>query len=72
MAMASQKAHWYNKISPSDSDLSREEINGIFPPLSSMLNIETATLHKILYVGCVKRRHFSPRVNQKDPLQYRM
>jgi hypothetical protein len=28
-----------------------------------MLNIETATLHKILYVGCVKRRHFSPRVN---------
>ncbi len=60
--MALQKAHWYNKIVPSDSDLSREEINGIFPPLPSLLNTETAILQKVLRVCrlCQKKRQFLP------------
>jgi hypothetical protein len=48
-ALALQKAHWYNVLMPSDSDLSREEINRIFPPLSSLLNnIEVMVMNQVL------------------------
>jgi hypothetical protein len=53
----SQNPHWYKLIVTTYSDLSREEINGIFPPLSSLLNIKTAIMHKVLEVSglCQKR-----------------
>ena len=47
-AMASQKAHWYNVIAPLDSDPSRHEINLVFPPLSSLLNIDIIIMNKVL------------------------
>jgi hypothetical protein len=46
--MASQKASWYNVIAPLDSDPSRHEINQIFPPLSSLLNIEVIIMNKVM------------------------
>jgi hypothetical protein len=57
IAMVLQKAHWYNMIAPSYSDLSREEINEIFPPLSSSLSIEIAIMQKVYKVCrlCQKR-----------------
>ena len=47
-AMAPQKAHWYNLMAPSISDPSRNDINRIFPQLSSLLNIEIFTMDKVL------------------------
>jgi hypothetical protein len=55
-AVASQKAHWYNVIAPSDSDASREEINQIFPPLSSLLNIDFIIIDQVLEASGLCRK----------------
>ena len=60
MAMAAMKAHWYNLMAPTISDPSQNDINRIFPPLSSLLNIE-------IRIGSFnKMRHLA-----KMPLSYR-
>jgi hypothetical protein len=55
--MASQKAHWYNGIAPLDSDPLRHEIYQVFPPLSSLLNIDVPIMNKVLEASgwCQKR-----------------
>jgi hypothetical protein len=47
-AVAPQKAHWYNLMSTSEFDTSSDEINRIFPPISSFLNIEVTIMNKVL------------------------
>jgi hypothetical protein len=49
-AMAPQKAHWYNVLPPTNVDPSRDNISRIFPPLSSLLNIEVMIMQKVLEV----------------------
>jgi hypothetical protein len=63
--MAPRKTHWYNVIKPSVSDPSIDEIIGIFPPLSSLLNIEVMIVHHVLEVCglcCRKGVIFMPEV----------
>jgi hypothetical protein len=55
-AMTSQKAHWYNMIAPSYSDATREELNRIFPPLSSLLNIEVTIMNQVLEASGLCRK----------------
>jgi hypothetical protein len=55
-AVAPQKAHWYNLMSPSEFDTSRDEINRIFPPISSFLNIEVTIMNKVLEACGLCRR----------------
>jgi len=56
LAVAPQKAHWYNLMTPSTSDASRADINTAFPPLSSLLNLDKSTLEKVLEVCSLSRR----------------
>jgi hypothetical protein len=55
-AMAPQKAHWYNVLPPTNVDPSRDNISRIFPPLSSLLNIEVMIMQKVLEVCGLCRR----------------
>jgi hypothetical protein len=48
IAVAPQKAHWYNLMTPSTSDASRADINAVFPPLSLLLNLDKTTMEKVL------------------------
>jgi len=56
LAMSSQKAHWYNIIAPSKSDPLSNEINRIFPPISSLLNIEATIMNRVLEKSSLCRR----------------
>jgi hypothetical protein len=47
LAMAPQKAHWYS-LTPSILDPLKAEINAVFPPLSSLLNLDMITMAKVL------------------------
>ena len=55
MAMAPQKAHWYN-LTPSILDPPRAEINMVFPPLSSLLTLDMGTMEKVLEVCSLSQR----------------
>jgi hypothetical protein len=46
LVMSLQKAHRYNIIGPSKSDPLSNDINRIFPPISSLLNIEATGSRK--------------------------
>jgi hypothetical protein len=56
IAVAPQKAHWYNLMTPSTSDASRADINAVFPPLSSLLNLDRTTMEKVLEACSFSRR----------------
>jgi hypothetical protein len=55
MAMAPQKAHWYN-LTSSSMDPPRAEINAVFPLLSLLLNLDVSTMEKVLEVCSLSRR----------------
>jgi hypothetical protein len=55
LAIAPQKVHWYN-LTPSILGLSEAEIDAVFPPLSSLLNLDRSTMAKVLEVCGLSRR----------------
>ncbi len=55
LAMAPQKAHWYN-LTPSILDPLEAEINAVFSPLSSLLNLDMIPMAKVLEVCSLSRR----------------
>jgi len=56
LAMSLQKAHRYNIIGPSKSDPLSNDIKRIFPPISSLLNIEATIMNRVLEKSSLCRR----------------
>jgi hypothetical protein len=57
MAMAPQRAHWYNLMTPSTSDASRADIHAVSPPLSLLLNLDKVPWRKYWkHAVCLRER----------------
>jgi hypothetical protein len=70
-AVAPQKAQWYNLMSPSEFDTSSDEINRIFSPISSFLNIEVTIMNEVLEAcGLCRRKGTDLLVAEQDWIEF--